>query len=439
MTDAVVAGFPVPPWTPEQRIELEVAIKYAFSPHAPIDRLAFFSGRLEQIRTVTDAVTTPGLHVVVYGERGVGKTSLTNLIKEILEQVESLARVNCTQTDSFNTVIRRSLDGLALAVPRKVAGFRAEPEIVKERINQLLPPGRLSADRVADVLSALPAFSVVVIDEFDRLNRKAAAPFADLIKALSDRGAATTIVLVGVAEDVNDLVADHASIERSLRQIRLPRMSLPELDAIIAKALEKLPFRFESNVTRRRILSISQGFPHYTHLLGQNAARASLDGGRTTITEEDLSAGMATAVRDDQTRRERYFTAITGTRKNSLWREVVAACALSDTDERGYFSSRAIQDQLSEILSRKVIQETFAFHLGKLIEPSRGPLLERTGPERRYRYRFIDPLMRPFVLMKAAADGIRVEGVKTGIEEPELQFDTIVEVATDGERVGKEA
>jgi Cdc6-like AAA superfamily ATPase len=414
MADAGAGPFPPPPWDRDQRIDLEVRIKHAFSPHAPIDRLALFSGRLEQIRAVTNSVLTPGLHAVVYGERGVGKTSLTNLIKEILEQIDALARVNCTKGDSFNAVIRRTLDGLALAVPRRVAGFLAEPEEIRTTLNQLLPSGRISADRVADVLSALPAFTVLVIDEFDRLERPARAPFADLIKALSDRGAKSTIVLVGVAEDVNDLVADHASIERSLRQIRLPRMSVGELETIIIKGLEQVPFYFETEDTSRRIVSISQGFPHYTHLLAHNAALSALDAGRLAITADDLGSGMAAAVRDDQTRWERYSIAVTGTRRNSLWREVVAACALSDPDERGYFASRAVQDKLSQLLGRPVIQETFAFHLGKLIEDSRGPLLERTGPERRYRYRFIDPLMRPFVLMKAAADGLSVEAAMTG-------------------------
>ena len=406
MADAAVKPSPI---TPSTRIELELGIKHAFSPHAPIDRLAFFSGRIQQIRAVTDAVTTPGLHAIVYGERGVGKTSLTNLIKEILEVVEGLSRVNCTQTDTFSSIIRQALDGLAMTMPRKVAGFHPQVDSMRANAAQMLAPGRVSADRVANLLSALPAYVVLVIDEFDRLPRQAAAPFADLIKALSDRGSRVTIVLVGVAEDINDLVADHASVERNLRQIRLPRMSDIELDAIITKGLERLPFSFESDETRRRIVAISQGFPHYTHLLAQNAARAALDAERTTvITDADAIAGMIAAVKDAQTQRERYYKAITGTRKRNLWREVVVACALSESDDRGFFSSHSVQERLSDILGRPVIQQTVAFHLGKLIEASRGPLLERTGPERRYRYRFIDPLMRPFVLMKAAADGMGV-------------------------------
>jgi hypothetical protein len=101
-----------------------------------------------------------------------------------------------------------------------------------------------------------------------------------------------------------------------------------------------------------------------------------------------------------------YFQATTGTKKKNLWREVVTACALARTDERGYFATRDVQDSLSRILGRQVIQQTVAFHLGKLIEESRGPLLQRVGPERRYRYRFKNPLMRPFVLIKATSDGL---------------------------------
>ena len=53
---------------------------------------------------------------------------------------------------------------------------------------------------------------------------------------------------------------------------------------------------------------------------------------------------------------------------------------------------------------RRWLQQAVAFHLGKLTEESRGPLLHRIGPERRYRYRFINPLMRPFIFMKALED-----------------------------------
>ncbi|HXF51326.1 MAG TPA: ATP-binding protein [Dehalococcoidia bacterium] len=394
----------------EKRAEYERAINTAFSPHSPINEARFFAGRTEQVRAVVDTIQTPGLHAAIYGERGVGKTSLANIIKDYLGgQIVGVSRVNCSQQDTFESVIRRSLSAFQLSMSHPLIGFGQREESTVREVLELLPQDgtTLSPDAVAALLAQLPPHFVLVIDEFDRLPREETAAFADFIKSLSDRGASSTVVLVGVAEDIDALILSHASVERCLRQIPLQRMSEDELSEIIDRGLEATGFALASDAPRKRILSVSQGFPHYTHLLAQHAARTALDSERTTIEDEDVVAGMKTAVeRADQSHRELYYKATTGTKKRNLWREVVAACALADTDERGYFSTRAVQDRLSEILGRHIIQQTLAYHLGKLTEDNRGPLLQRVGPERRYRYRFLNPLMRPFITMKAMNDGL---------------------------------
>ena len=48
----------------------------AFRPAAPIDRRDLFAGRAQQIADLFSIVSQPGQHAIVYGERGVGKTSL---------------------------------------------------------------------------------------------------------------------------------------------------------------------------------------------------------------------------------------------------------------------------------------------------------------------------------------------------------------------------
>lgn len=402
-------------FTPEERLQVERKIKSAFTPHSPVNQRAFFSGRILQLRAVADTVTTTGLHAILYGERGVGKTSLTNIIQEILQVVRGVSRVNCAQGDTFDAVIRRTLMSIQWSSEVPQIGFLSRPGEKLHTLSELIPElgaagSTLSPDLVAGLLTSLPPYVVLVIDEFDRLPKSEAAAFADLIKALSDRAAPTTLLLVGVAEDINELVATHASVERCLRQIQLPRMSDDELGGIVDIALQATGFTLSSPAVRRRIVAASMGFPHFTHALGQNSARAALDASRMEITQEDLLSGMNTLVSfGDQTHRETYHRAVTGTKKGNIWREVVAACAYAASDERGFFSSRSVQEALSRLLKRRVIQQTVAFHLGKLTEPSRGPLLQRIGPERRYRYRFLNPIMRPFVLIKATSDGLLPE------------------------------
>src|SRR5262245_47972920 len=51
-----------------------------FQPRSPITTRELFAGRWAQLREVSDAVNQAGLHPVIFGERGVGKSSLANVI-----------------------------------------------------------------------------------------------------------------------------------------------------------------------------------------------------------------------------------------------------------------------------------------------------------------------------------------------------------------------
>ena len=384
----------------EEKREAEAALNAAFRPHAPIEAASLFRGRLAQIRDVVDAMTAAGLHAVIYGERGIGKTSLANIVHEYVGGEVAISKTICGQGDTFSSVIRRAAGSIQLSLPVRQAGFVPSESYRDADLDRLLPGvDQLVPDEVAGLLARIPLSLVFVIDEFDRLAPGETNAFADLIKACSDRGVSATLVLVGVAEDIDALLHSHASVVRNLRQVHLPRMSDDEIGEIIDEGLAQAGFTIEPEA-RRQVISVSQGFPHFTHLLAQSAARAALDGGRRRIGAADVEAGKAQAVeRSDQSIRETYHKATTGVRKGNHWREVVAACALAESDDRGYFSARAVADQMGTLLGRTVRPQTVAYHLGKLTEPDRGPLLQRTGPRRRYRYRFTNPLMQPFILM----------------------------------------
>ena len=51
----------------------------AFRPFAPIELPDFFKGRREDVELLRSELRTPGRQVAIYGERGVGKTSLAML------------------------------------------------------------------------------------------------------------------------------------------------------------------------------------------------------------------------------------------------------------------------------------------------------------------------------------------------------------------------
>ena len=94
----------------------------------------------------------------------------------------------------------------------------------------------------------------IFIDEFDRLEvDEVRVLFADTIKALSDQLPNVTVVLIGVADDVDRLIADHHSIERALQLIHMPRMTEQEITEIVTRGLEtaRLAIERDAGATRR--------------------------------------------------------------------------------------------------------------------------------------------------------------------------------------------
>ncbi len=87
-----------------------------FTPTSPVDEKSLFAGRNEQIRSIIDVINQKGQHAIVYGERGVGKTSLVNVLSAFLGMPNVMApRVNCDSTDTYKTVWKKAFEQIELS------------------------------------------------------------------------------------------------------------------------------------------------------------------------------------------------------------------------------------------------------------------------------------------------------------------------------------
>ena len=94
----------------EQHRRLDL-LDTVFRPSAPVDRADLFSGRGHQLATVQEAIGAVGQHAVIFGERGVGKTSLAATCVDITHHRRRIAmRINCDQSDSFVTLWQKVID-----------------------------------------------------------------------------------------------------------------------------------------------------------------------------------------------------------------------------------------------------------------------------------------------------------------------------------------
>lgn len=395
--------------TPEHRLDLEAG--RVFSPAAPIDQAALFAGRTQQLRRVVDAVNQRGQHAVIYGERGVGKTSLANVLTESIHapggQIIS-PHVNCDTADDYSSLWRKIFEEIELRDQRQSAGFQQNIFSKSSSVADHLPTTITTHD-VRRWLKHLSEFSLllIVIDEFDRLSdEEARTMMADTIKVLSDYHVPSTLVIVGVADTVDELLEEHQSIERALVQIPMPRMSNDELSEIIDKGLKYLSMTIDGDA-RRRLVELSRGLPHYTHLLGKHAARSALDNSRLEVQPQDVK----TAIRQGLTEvshsiANAHYQAISSAQSGNLFSQVLLACALAPVDDQGTFAAADVRKPMSALMGRPYDIPNFQRHLADFSSKGRGRILQRLGQPHRYRYRFRNPLMQPYVILDGVAAGL---------------------------------
>lgn len=396
-------------WSAEEREKKSFGLSQVFKPATPIDKRSLFSGRSAQMRNVVDAINQDGQHVVMYGERGVGKTSLAKMLFPSLTASGwdvLTPHIFCDSQDDYASVWRKVFSEITIVSERNKIGF--SPEVLRELRTVADSIGQeITPDVVRRVLSDVggTALLVVILDEFDNLSNSSVRRLvADTVKLLSDRAVNATIVMIGVADDVDRLVENHRSIERCLVQVRMPRMSREELEQIVLGGLTASSMTIESDALQE-VSGLSKGLPHYTHLLSLYAGRTAIDGSSDNITKSHVDSAVRSAIENtQQSIRSAHQKAVLSTKKNAIYDKVLLACAMAETDEWGFFAPIDVLEPMNIVMRKPYLLEAYARHLHTFCDMERGPVLKKLGVQHRFRFRFENALMQPYVLMRGMAD-----------------------------------
>ena len=360
-----------------------------FTPSAPIDNQNLFAGRVNQLNRIIGAVSQRGQHAILFGERGVGKTSLANVLLKILRGSQDHLKsviVNCDTGDRFDQLWCKIFLEIENIQTLDFEHHQVNPEFIRLRLQR-------------QVIGS----AIIIVDEMDRLNRDPdfTALMADTIKTLSDHSTNVTLILVGVANSVEELIAEHLSIERALIQIQMPRMSSDELTEILSKGLQQLSMTMDQDVIEF-IVFLSQGLPNYVHLLAFHASQSAIRENESNVNVNHLNKAIRQACENAQhSIMSTYSTSIFSSRQETIYPKVLLACALAKKDETGCFRAVDVREPLSGILGKEyTTTSAFNRHLNQFCEESRGKILEKKGVERHYRFRFINAMMPPYIIME---------------------------------------
>ncbi len=380
----------------EQR---EQILKWAFSPTTPIKKEEFFRGRIIQLRKICEAINAEGQHAILFGERGVGKTSLANIMSEAITNIYP-TKVTCGRTDNFRSIWKQALEQVQFSTTTTGLGFNAEDKIgVANLSNSInLDSSTFSFDLIRLLSQLTNAKFLFIFDEFDNItDREVRKLFADLIKSFSDNNTNTTIVLVGIANDVDKLIGSHQSLERCLKQIRMPRMSTIESQEIIDQGLAKLEIKI-GEALKSKIIEFASGFPHYVHLLCKYACEDVIRENRNQITEKDLKAAINKGIDNtNEQLKSAYRKASIGLSTTNKWKDVLFSCAESNIDEYNCFSISDILVAYKRRTGKEVKGGSISYNLNQLCLKERGDILEKLDTGLNTRYRFVNPMMMAYI------------------------------------------
>jgi Cdc6-like AAA superfamily ATPase len=146
-----------------------------FTPSSPVDSKDLFAGRNQQIRTVISAIVQTGQHAVIYGERGVGKTSLANVISGFLPSDRSMGiitvRVNCDVGTTYKRLFKSILEEINVVYSRPGIGFSNEDKIQIERLSESIVEKSIDPNQLRFLFRDLKNKMIIIIDELKNLSQ----------------------------------------------------------------------------------------------------------------------------------------------------------------------------------------------------------------------------------------------------------------------------
>jgi uncharacterized protein len=396
------------------------------SPASPVQSEELLFGRDKQLRAITQALYAVGRTVFIFGDRGVGKTSLAQTVAYSHQSaVHDPVLLACEPQTTFADIMNDAVDQLA---PAKITGSTSTSVNLKVGFKGLSLDTGATREWSAleskgpvvnlnDLINAL--FSIakqrvnestfIIIDEFDRIiDDIERAHFADFIKQIGDQKIPLKFLFCGVADSLQKLLGTHESCYRYVEEIHLDNLKYEaryEIVDTVAKALGCQitdPYRY-------RIAAISDGFPHYIHRMCEKLFWQMYSDERqcTSPTTAHYREAVAESVLSmEQHLKGAYEKAVL--RDADGYEEILWAMAdhsdmirSADDIYTSYLSIMNLSEDGDEPMDRK----TVSARITALKSKACGSILI---PHRRGWYQFKENIIRGYVRLRAEEQGVEL-------------------------------
>ena len=410
--------------------KFKIQMNEYLSASGPVRSIQHLLGREKEMALIDEALSADGRHVFIYGDRGVGKTSLAHAAASQYQSIDnSFIQIGCGPDTKFY----RTIEDLADRVIKKAAGKRnynvtqsidvkfysiewnkEKQEVAIPTINSMYT----AIEAIEEVCKYHSETPVIVIDEFDQIESETERKlFANYLKDLGDRGVNVKLIVTGVAQSLTKLLGEHESSFRQLDTIGLERLNWTGREDIIKEAVHSFGIKIDSEVVYK-IAKISNGFPYFVHLITEKILWCAFNCEQIihNIGYDLFNEALEKAINSISAHLQMPYDAAS-LHRSTDYKEILWATADSENTIRYidgmYASYLRINQQIfgnnPNEENRPLPRKKFTSRLSKFRKKEFGQILEHVV-DRKGIYTYRENILRGFVAMKALESGIELQG-----------------------------
>ncbi len=393
-----------------------------FTPTRPILVERGLVGRRKQLDRAISAVQIERAHLTIFGERGNGKTSFSNVLAALAEDAGyGVVRHTCTTRPSFGELFG--------AVVAKIPPRFLRPVMAEEESQAF---GRRTMWTVATAVAQLQEIRaghvLIMIDEFDRLSDEdSVRDVTELLKTTSDLSVRVSFVLIGVAESMDELRQVHPSLARTMVALALPLLPDEEVGALLEKGCQDLRLTLAAPA-RAALLMLARGSPYFAQLLSLHASDAAVKRGAKVLAAEDVSAAVALILEETRHSFEQMLAGLP--RADQRWPDLMFAAARAPCNGFGWSTAPAVRETATRL--GMDLPSDLTFGLSVLASEDGGDILKKRRMPEQDEYAFSHVNLRNYVLLREVARrglvGVEAPEASTAVQAPPVALEPQAEV-----------